>query len=64
MARKQEFDWLDDPFDEKKAAQDQTQAATSGGSKMALGCACLVVVVAIVGLLIFAAVSMLDVLAS
>lgn len=23
MARKDDFDWLDDPFDEKKAAKDE-----------------------------------------
>ncbi len=64
MARKQEFDWLDDPFDEKKAANDQLKAATSGGTKLALGCGCLVVVVAVVVLLAFAAVNVFDILAS
>lgn len=64
MARKQEFDWLDDPFNEKKAAQEQEHASGSGASKVALGCGCLVVVVAIVGLLIFAFINMIDVLVS
>lgn len=63
MAKKQDFDWLDDPFDEKRAAQEQMQAATSGGTKIALGCGCLLVVAAIVVLLVFASVSMLDVVA-
>ena len=48
MARKDDFDWLDDPFDEKKAAKDEMRAATSGGTKLALGCGCLIAVVGIV----------------
>ncbi|MBX9034746.1 hypothetical protein [Gordonibacter massiliensis (ex Traore et al. 2017)] len=64
MARKDDFDWLDDPFDEKKAAREQAQAATSGGTKIALGCGCLAVVVGIVVLLIFVGINMIDVLAS
>ena len=53
MARKDDFDWLDDPFDEKKAAKDEMRAATSGGTKLALGCGCLIAVVGIVVLLGF-----------
>ncbi|WP_101722559.1 hypothetical protein [Eggerthella timonensis] len=64
MARKDDFDWLDDPFDEKKAAKDELKAATSGGSKLALGCGCLVAVVGIVVLFLFAAVNMIDILAA
>lgn len=64
MARKDDFDWLDDPFDEKKAAKDELKAAASGGSKLALGCGCLVAVVGIVVLFLFAAVNMIDILAA
>lgn len=64
MGKKEDFDWLDDPFDEKKAAREQVQAATSGGTKIALGCGCLVAVVGFVVLLIFVGVNMIDVLAS
>ena len=64
MARKDDFDWLDDPFDEKKAAKDELKAATSGGSKLALGCGCLVAVVGIAVLFLFAAVNMIDILAA
>ena len=64
MARKDDFDWLDDPFDEKKAAKDELKAATSSGSKLALGCGCLVAVVGIVVLFLFAAVNMIDILAA
>ena len=60
---KEEFDWLNDPFDEKKAARDQVQAATSSGTKLALGCGCLLAVVGAVVLLIFVAVNAVDILA-
>ena len=60
MARKDDFDWLDDPFDEKKAAKDEMRAATSGGTKLALGCGCLIAVVGIVVLLGFVLVNMAD----
>lgn len=65
MARKgkEEFDWLDDPFDEKKAAQEQARAATSGGMKIALGCGCLLAVAGVAALLLFAIVGMIDALA-
>lgn len=64
MARKDDFDWLDDPFDEKKAAKDELKAATSGGSKLALGCGCLVAVAGLVALLLFALVGMIDIMAA
>ena len=50
MARKgkEEFDWLDDPFD----------------AKMVLGCGCLLAVAGIVVLLVLAGVSMIDLLAA
>lgn len=62
MARKKDFDWLDDPFDEKKAAHEQVQAATSTGTKMALGCGCLFVVAALIGLFIFVGMGVMDLL--
>ena len=66
MARKgkDDFDWLDDPFDEKKAAQDQARAATSGGTKIALGCGCLLAVVGVVVLIALVGVNLIGVLAS
>ena len=47
MARKEQYDWLDDPFDDKKNAQ--IKAGMSGGSKLAvvLGCAGVLVVILI-----------------
>ena len=49
MARDEEYNWLDDPFDEKKAAQAQQDAHMSGRSKLmvGLGCLGLIVVVAV-----------------
>ncbi|NGM16722.1 hypothetical protein [Xiamenia xianingshaonis] len=44
MARKNDdYDWLDDPFDEKKAAAEREQAG-SGKTGMALGIGCVVFV--------------------
>ena len=62
MGKKEEFDWLDDPFDEKKAAREEARGM-SNGTKLALGCGCLLVVAAIVALFAFAVMSMLDILA-
>ena len=63
MAKKrQEYDWLDDPFDEKKAAKDAQ--GMSGTAKTALGCGCLLVVAAFVVLLEYAGFRMLDILAA
>lgn len=64
MARKENeaFDWLDDPFDEKKAAQEQARAATSGGTKLALGCGCLFAVAGIVALFVVLGIGMVDAL--
>lgn len=61
MARKDEYDWLDDPFDEKKAARDA--GGMSGGTKAALGIGCLVAVVGIVALLLFAGINAIGILA-
>ncbi|CAK7007888.1 MAG: hypothetical protein PEGG_00292 [Paraeggerthella hongkongensis] len=64
MARKdtEEFDWLDDPFNDKKAAQQP--AGMGSGAKAAVGCGCLFAVVALVVLFIFAGISALDILSS
>ena len=47
-------EWLNDPFDEKKAARDREQAHMPGGTKAALGCGCLLVVIVFIAMLIFA----------
>lgn len=45
MARKgDEYNWLDDPFDEKKAARDQ---ARGGTGKAAAGCVAVLVAFAL-----------------
>lgn len=47
MARKQEYDWLDDPFSDKKSAQKM-----GGGSKAAVGIGCVIAFVIVVVLLV------------
>lgn len=51
MAKK-DYDWLNDPFDEKKAAQEQVEAGVSTGTKLALGCGCLVILIGVVVLVV------------
>ncbi len=59
MARnKEEYDWLNDPFDEKKAAQEAQQAHMSSGSKLFVGCGCLVAVFGALALFLFGAVQL------
>lgn len=53
MARKDDFDWLDDPFNDKKAAEERQKTSMSAGAKAGIGCGCLVVVVGIVLLIAF-----------
>ena len=50
---KEEYDWINDPFDEKKIAQEQQQARMSSGSKVGIGCGCVVAVILIIMLCIF-----------
>lgn len=52
--KQEEYDWLNDPFDEKKAAREREQARMSGGSKVALGCGCLLSVIAFVAIIVVA----------
>lgn len=51
---KEEYDWINDPFDEKKIAQEQQQARMSSGSKVGIGCGCVMAVILIIMLCIFA----------
>lgn len=60
--QQEEYDWLNDPFDEKKIARDKEQARTSSGMKVGLGCGCLLVVVALVVMLFFGAASFVSIL--
>ena len=45
-----EYDWLDDPFDEKKSAN----LSMGGGSKAAIGIGCLVALILMVVLVVMA----------
>lgn len=42
-SKRQEYDWLDDPFNEDKQAEDMEMMKTSGSAKLALGCLVLIV---------------------
>ncbi len=48
MKKREEYDWLNDPFDEKKIAEEQEQAKMSGCSRVGV----LIAVIAIVVILI------------
>lgn len=55
----EEYDWLNDPFDEKKCAEEMERAR---GSKAA-GCGLVAIVVAALALIAFAVVGIVGVLA-
>ena len=48
MSRKEEYDWLDDPFNDKKAAKGKM----AGGSKAAVGIGCVAAAIIIVILIV------------
>ncbi len=62
MGKKDEYDWLDDPFNDKKASADRE--GMGSGTKLALGCGCLVVVAALVVLVLFVGLNTIDILGS
>ncbi len=62
MARKDDFDWLDDPFDEKKPRR--TNARRHVGGTSSRWAAVLIAVVGIVVLLGFVLVNMAEIMAS
>ena len=51
--RNEEYDWINDPFDEKKLAQEREQARMSSGSKVGSGCGCAVAVILAIGVIIY-----------
>ena len=51
--RNEEYDWINDPFDEKKLAQEREQARMSSGSKVGIGCGCAVTVILAIGVIIY-----------
>lgn len=64
MARNnEEYNWLDDPFDEKKAAKEQQQAGMSSRSKIFVGVGCLIVLLVLI-VLVFMGLGMLGMMAS
>ncbi len=57
-----DYDWLDDPFNDKKIARDKEQARLSRNTKTALGCGCLLVVMGVITLAILAGMGLLQLL--
>ncbi len=55
MSKNEEYNWLDDPFDEKKAAADRERARMGGGSKAVVAIGCLVAIVLVIALIALAA---------
>ena len=47
MKKREEYDWLNDPFDEKKAAEEPEQAKMSGCSRIGVLVAVIAVIVII-----------------
>ena len=45
---KESYDWLNDPFDEMKAAKEREQAGMSTSAKLLMGIGCVVVVVVLI----------------
>lgn len=62
MARRDDYDWLDDPFDERKAAA--RPSGMSGASKAAVGVGCAAVAAALALLALAAGAELLAVLAA
>ena len=55
MAKQSEsYDWLDDPFDEKKTAAERERARMGGGAKAGVGCGCLVAIVLVLVCIVLA----------
>ena len=61
-AKCDEYNWLDDAFDDKKA-REELERAQRGGTKAA-GVGCIVVVLALVVLLVFTLVSGVSILSA
>ena len=61
-AKRDEYNWMDDAFDDKKA-REELERAQRGGTKAA-GVGCIVVVLALVVLLVFTLVSGVSILSA
>ncbi len=48
MKKREEYDWLNDPFDEKKIAEEQEQAKMSGCSRIGIVIAVIIILVIVV----------------
>ncbi|WP_124061259.1 hypothetical protein [Gordonibacter sp. Marseille-P4307] len=59
----EETSWIDDAFDDKKAAREEASSGMGGGMKVALGAGCLAAFV-LIAVLVVLAVASLSALAS
>lgn len=50
---KEEYDWLNDPFDEKKLAKEREESRMSTGGKIGIGCGCAVALIVALGIVVF-----------
>lgn len=53
---KEDYDWINDPFDEKKIAEERERMGMSGTSRTFVGIGCLLFVlgfIVLIGLLLF-----------
>ena len=46
-ASKEDYDWLEDPFDEEKLEKEREETRMSTGTKVAVGCSIAIVVFAL-----------------
>lgn len=60
--KRDEYNWLDDAFDDKKAREELERAQRGGTKAAGLGCIVVVVVVALIALLGFTLVSGVSIL--
>ncbi len=62
MGKHEEYDWLDDPFDEKKAAAERERTKMGFGSKIAV--VAILAIVVIFALVILAALALITVVSA
>ncbi len=50
--KREEYDWIDDPFDDKKTAEEQRRVKRSNGLVAGIGCAVVIVAVIVIVILL------------
>jgi hypothetical protein len=54
---KEEYDWLNDPFDDKKLAKEREESRMSTGGKVGIGCGCFIALLIAIGIAVYFAFS-------